>query len=321
MKIAFGIGIYYENKKNFKNVVFFADGTYRYYGNGGMLFEIISDEAIYLLTEKVQNMLRIYPGKSEGVSSESIMEAFKWLYGTVEDEERPVATELLRSSFSNAISNHLCEAETENYSTVGDFMMAVYEIYRQDVQDFCVFFDALAADFSGLADPLQKEIAAALKEYADKLYSYYTRKCSVRKTKDGKSVETYQITGLLQLLVFEYCRMLKEHTVIKICSNCGRYFIPGKRIDTIYCSAPSPQNPTKSCKEIGAQIKRNEERRTDPLKIEKNRNLTRYRMAVKRAEESEFQSPSEIRRRKARLEEELRKYENEEDISNGKSTD
>ncbi len=53
--------MFYSNKMEVRNTVFFQDGTYAYYDTGGMLFEQISDEAIYLTTEKVINMIRAYP--------------------------------------------------------------------------------------------------------------------------------------------------------------------------------------------------------------------------------------------------------------------
>ena len=34
-----GIELYYENKKDVNNTVFFPDGSYTFYGTGGMLFE------------------------------------------------------------------------------------------------------------------------------------------------------------------------------------------------------------------------------------------------------------------------------------------
>ena len=41
--------MYFENKKEFRNVVFFPDNTYTYYPTGGMLFELIRDDAIYAI--------------------------------------------------------------------------------------------------------------------------------------------------------------------------------------------------------------------------------------------------------------------------------
>ena len=113
-EIGHGIEVYYENKKEVRNTVFFPDSTYNYYGTGGMLFEVISDEAIYMITEKVGNLIKTYPGYHDSLTVESITEGFKWLHGSVEDEERPVATWLFRSAFSDVILSALTQEELAN---------------------------------------------------------------------------------------------------------------------------------------------------------------------------------------------------------------
>jgi hypothetical protein len=47
--------------------------------------------------------------------------------------------------------------------------------------------------------------------------------------------------------------LAKNNFIIKICKNCGKYFIPFFRSDTIYCDRKSPQDRSKTCKEYGAQ--------------------------------------------------------------------
>ena len=37
-EIGHGIEVYYENKKEKRNIVFFPENTYKYYDTGGMLF-------------------------------------------------------------------------------------------------------------------------------------------------------------------------------------------------------------------------------------------------------------------------------------------
>ncbi len=40
---------------------------------------------------------------------------------------------------------------------------------------------------------------------------------------------------------------------IKTCSNCGKYFVPLRRSDAIYCNRVSPFRRSKTCKEDGSQ--------------------------------------------------------------------
>ena len=47
--------------------------------------------------------------------------------------------------------------------------------------------------------------------------------------------------------------LIKENILPKKCKNCGKYFIPVNRSDTLYCDRQSPQDSQKSCKEHGAR--------------------------------------------------------------------
>lgn len=153
------------------------------------------------------------------------------------------------------------------------------------IQIFSLFVDSVSANASNIADDFQKDVAQVFISSAEKLYECYTRKCSVRHIEDNVSIKTHQITNFLQLFTFEFCRMKKEGKMIKQCLNCGRYFIPAKRIDSIYCHAPSKQNPNKTCAEIGPQIKRKERRQSD-LKEREHHNITcRLYNMVRRAKE------------------------------------
>lgn len=287
MERGHGIEVYYTNKKDVRNTVFFPDGTYTYYATGGMLFEQISDEAVYLTTEKVLNMIRAYPGYDTPLTSEGLNDGFSWLYCAIDDDELPIATEVFRSSFGEAINvvSH-AEGADVNYRTVGAFLEACYKEFIRHEQSFAAFFDAIAADASGIADDFQAGLAEIFKEAADELYEGYTRKCSVRRKDGNVSVETHGISNTIQLLTFEYCRLKKEGKVVKVCANCGRYFIPLNRRDAIYCQAPSPQDPSRSCREVGAQAKRAEKRSRDPLEREYHNTRTRLNMAVKRARDN-----------------------------------
>lgn len=89
-EIGHGIEVYYENRKEVYNTVFFPDSTYSYYGTVGMLFEIISDEAIYILTEKVGNLIIIYLRYQDSLTVESITDGFKWLHKAIKEEALPV---------------------------------------------------------------------------------------------------------------------------------------------------------------------------------------------------------------------------------------
>lgn len=287
-EIGHGIEVYYENKKEKRNIVFFPENTYKYYDTGGMLFEAITDEATFLITTKLETMIHDYPGYADPLTIESVTDGFKWLYGTVQDEERPVVTELFRSGFTEVIKSVLTQCEHEDsvsFENIGAFMERCYTEYFDNLKAFSAFFDALAADASGTADDFQQDVANTFKRSTEDFYTLYKRKCNVRKGNGNVSAETHQITNYLQLLVFEYYRLKKEGKAVKICANCGRYFIPKNRSDSIYCDAPAPQNPTRTCKEIGSQVKRAEERHNNSGVREHQNKMSSLGMAKKRAKD------------------------------------
>lgn len=306
-----GINVYYENNKY---IVFFADENYRHYTVGGLLFELFADEAFYMITEKVEHMIKCFPDYQVEFSADSITAGFQWLYGTIEDEELPVATELFRSYFNEVIHDTLDQMpSTDTYSCVGAFFMECFQIYMEHMSSFSLFVDALSADESGSTDDFDKICASVFRGVAEELYEEYRKKCSVRRKRDKVSVTTHRITNPIQLLTFEYCRMKKNNKVLKQCANCGRYFIPKVRNDAVYCFAPSPQNPSKPCLEVGPQIARIERRRSDPVESKHNRNYSKFAMAAKRARDAgESQLLPGCQKR---MNEEMKRYYAEKEVS------
>lgn len=304
-EIGSGIRVYFENKKEFRNVVFFPDDRYTYYPTGGMLFELIQDDSIYMVTTKVENMIKVFPNYNAEASVDNVTDGFKWLYGTIEDEELPLATELFRGCFNEVILDVV--GRPESYECVGDFFVKCYEEYLSRIEVFSVYVDAIAAYNSGSADDFQSEMANDFMFSAEELYGLYTRKCSVRHKNGKVTVDTVQMKNFLQVLTFEYCRMKKENKPLKICENCGRYFIPSKRSDSIYCPAPSPQNPEKPCSEVGANFRQTVKRRRDPVERKYHNNSCRLQNMVRRLTETGA-SKDHIAKYQTELQQEKKKY-------------
>ena len=305
-KPASGIRVYFENKKDVRNTVFFPNGAYTYYDTGGMLFELIRDDAMYLVTEKAENMIRAFPGFNTEASVESVTDGFRWLCGAIDDEDLPVASELFRSYFNGIIQD--LAARPGEYSCVGEFFLLCYAEYLPRIQAFAAYTDAIASHNSGIADNFQEELSQEFLASAEDLYKAYTKKCSVRHKNGAVTVDTVCLTNFLQVLVFETCRMKKEHKPVKICENCGRYFIPPKRNDSIYCPAPSPQNPEKTCAEVGANFRKSDKRRADPVERKHHNNVCRIRNNVRRMIKSGV-AKKDLKRFKKELDEENDRYE------------
>ena len=266
IEIAHGVDVYFENKKNFQNVILLPNGKVVFRPAGGMLFEVMSDANYDLAITKCENMIRIYPGYHDPLSPQTLTDGFNWLYGAVQDEDADlsVATELFRSGFSDAIHRVLSESKPlDTFPCVGVFLESCHAVLVQDLGTFAAYFDALAARDSGIDDEDQGELAEEFMDFADEMKDIYTRKLSVRRKFDGREVEFLNISGYIQLLAFEYCQMRKKNKVIKICANCGRYFIPPKRRDSIYCQAPAPDDPSRTCQEVGSNRKQAKRIKTD----------------------------------------------------------
>lgn len=288
-------------------IVLFPHQRHKYYPVGGLLFELFGNEAYYTITENVAEIIRTLQNYKEKLTVQSVAEMCVLLYHAIEDEPYPVAAELFRCSFTKALFDISDQpALYEDCTCLGDFLMKVYAEYNDNMEGFALLVEAIAADASGMADDLDRELAAEFLGIADGLYASYTKKTNVRTKKDAVHLNTYLITSTTELLIFEYSRLKKKNKIIKQCKNCNRYFIPKGRKDATYCFLPSPQNPDKTCAEIGPQLARIERRRSDPLEREHNRRYSQLAMAARRARENKCKDIEDEMKR--RLNEEMNRY-------------
>lgn len=282
-----GIDVYYE-KNDHINIVLFPDGKNIYYHDGSMLLEMVKEETKYLLTEKLRNMICRFPDYTTSLNVESIKNAVRWLYGTVESEDLPIVTEIFRSCYSEIVKVILEDEKTGiGYNCVGDFLMRCYQKFSEYMGIFWFGVDSLANVNSNIKDPLSDEMFTLIKKDADRVYPVFSKKCSNQRVKKTEKYEIRKITTFtlkmpIQVLEFEYCRMKKTGNFLKKCANCGKYFV-AKNKRRIFCNNPSPQNPDRSCKEIGPQIRRQQKRETDMIEKQYHRNYTSKAMAAKRA--------------------------------------
>ncbi len=73
----------------------------------------------------------------------------------------------------------------------------------------------------------------------------------------------YQHVG--DFLYAEFSDLVRGRISIKKCLNCGRFFLMNAHYNTDYCSQPSPEDPTKTCREIGAQVSYKNRVQNDPI--------------------------------------------------------
>ena len=74
--------------------------------------------------------------------------------------------------------------------------------------------------------------------------------------KDGINIQTgnkYSSLELSSILFVVLNELINNDITIKICKNCGRYFIPLNRHAEVYCDLPHINNTKKTCRELGAR--------------------------------------------------------------------
>ncbi|MBS4031476.1 MAG: hypothetical protein KGZ63_08655 [Clostridiales bacterium] len=73
----------------------------------------------------------------------------------------------------------------------------------------------------------------------------------------------YTCDGIEDVCMASLYHLLKLGLAIKVCGNCGKYFVPLRRSDALYCDRISPFNASKTCKEDGSQRAFEEKLKTD----------------------------------------------------------
>lgn len=288
-KIGHGIDIYYENDQ--KNILLLSDGRSFCYYAGSMLIEMSGEDAHWLINDRIKNMIHIFPDYQAELGRDSIVNAIKWLYSTVTLEKSPILTEIFQSSFTEIIREILrMEKEIVKFNCIGDFLVKCYNKFKEFMEMFWLGVDSLANVNSDIEDSFSEEMVEILTRKAEKVYPIFSKKCSNRRKKKTEKLEereiaTFNLKMPSQILIFEYCRMRKTGYVLKKCANCKQYFIAQNR-KAIFCTRPSPQDLTRSCKMIGPQIRRNKKRESDITERMFHREYTRWAMQAKKARDN-----------------------------------
>lgn len=92
----------------------------------------------------------------------------------------------------------------------------------------------------------------------------------------------YTVKTSISLLLFEMAHCINTEANIVKCKNCGHYFVPEGRSDSVYCSYPLRDNKEKTCKDVGAQITRANKEKSDTATKEYRKVYMRYKMITNR---------------------------------------
>lgn len=177
---------------------------------------------------------------------------------------------------NNAIKEYILKDsgfDAFGVSTVGQLMLTAYYSFASSYAVFMKLFDALiSADMEVAAELFTKSFCNPEFQHIGFKIVYYDRGIH----------SIYTIESAFSLMLFEVAHILDYGAKIIKCENCGHYFVPVGRADSKYCGYPSPQDPTKTCRAIGAQVKRKEKMKQDVVTQEYRRLYMRLKMRQRR---------------------------------------
>lgn len=94
---------------------------------------------------------------------------------------------------------------------------------------------------------------------------------------------------LQDIAVVSFNEIIKRGKTIRKCQNCGKYFIPTKRSDTLYCDNPSPLAPEMTCKEYGRRRLWYEKQKEDDIaRLSKNTASSKSMLAKRNPDIPEY---------------------------------
>ena len=270
-----GLIISYEDGKN--RVL-----TSRYeedssYPVGNLMCLIFQGEILDDISRILHNCIYACPMNEDALTQDSIEEAERYVLSSLLYDDFYPAQRIAQGSFIRVIEQYraldsqsmarLLQEELRRvsevdmpfndigFSNVGTFLRLCFNNYYVDLVNALSFFTALAATLSGAAD--EQENAT----YNDLLGSLQNPDIvpgiemkSILDASGGMN-NYYVISSFLSLVIFEFAHIESSDVVIRRCQNpdCGKFFT-AKRSDAKYCSFPSPQNPSRLCKDYYPQL-------------------------------------------------------------------
>lgn len=162
--------------------------------------------------------------------------------------------------------------------TVGQFLLTCYALFSNE---FCVVGIAFLSFARSEENDEDLERATKMLEMyqdPDRFQDIGFRIMGY----DGRFNSVYCIRSMISLLMFEIAHMIDNGCRAIKCKNCGQYFVPLKRSDTRYCNYPSPEDPKRTCKEVGAQNAWARKEKTDDVTRVYRKVYMRYKMAANR---------------------------------------
>ena len=200
-------------------------------------------------------------------------------FNRASDEELKELLNSLDDTETHQIKSYILENtgfEEYGISTIGQALLSAYAGFANCYVPFKHTFNMLASG----ADYDENQVMAFWNLYADNINFQHIDFHIMFFDNAFHSV--YTIKSAMSLILFEAAHAMDAKTKFVKCKNCGNYFVPVGRSDSVYCGYPAPQDKTKECRDVGANATRARKMKNDVLTKEYRRLYMRLKMAIKR---------------------------------------
>lgn len=191
-------------------------------------------------------------------SHENIEQCISWLANTVMRKKENLDEAIRKSAYSKgkkALDASLIQrlnAEYRRYETALSFATILAFAIFEDQKKEGYFGYALTELLTSPDNPESYGALSAV-EFQKNLKSRNLFTELSVKISYSDYGETYSFSDFYNLLGFEIRQMIGKHSEIKVCKNCGRFFIPAKRRDEKYCD--NIFQDLKTCKQVAFSIR------------------------------------------------------------------
>ena len=190
------------------------------------------------------------------------------LYRLYWDDVRLFASMDVSELFVGEAQEAFCEYAVQD-DTLPRFMQEQLDAIRLIQERYAWFLDSLFAGKpfekkkgqrkTSLAQQIEKKglepfvsgvsLGADSKVDAPKVNAQF---CIRGTGREAELVEKMYFDRLLDFVYVEFMKGLQKGFVPKRCANCGRWFLQVPGATFVYCAGPAPEDPGKTCREIGA---------------------------------------------------------------------
>lgn len=293
--------------------VLFDGGKYRLvmaqsndeYPIGGLICEYMR-----LAPTDIKLIILACDGLEKAVTTDNYPEVFLQFHKKVNQEFPPVISTMIALEFMNSaddwfkavrenrIDEYMNALDNNSYDSVKEFIFegtgceefggdTVLQILLTSYYAFAEKYALTKAMFNQLMESDDNDdeahargiemFAAMYGEHMDMQHIDYR----LILTENGFE-SLYTIKSSFSLLIFDMAHIVNTDAKIGKCKNCGHYFVPEGRSDSVYCSYPLRDNKDKTCKDVGAQVTRANKEKNDAATREYRKVYMRCKMATNR---------------------------------------